>query len=148
VTEGRSTAQRIDHARSLLQREADVWTATASAQGEAHLVPLSLSWDGSSIVLAAEARSATARNIAATGGVRLALGSTRDVVLIHASAIAMPCDEADESARATFVTRTGWNPISEAGEWVFIVAAPIRILVWQNVAEVRGRTVMRDGEWL
>ena len=36
----------------MLQHEGDTWIATASAQGEAHLVPLSLSWDGSSIVLA------------------------------------------------------------------------------------------------
>jgi len=148
VTERRSTAQRVDHAKSLLQHEADTWIATASAQGEAHLVPLSLSWDGSSIVLATEAGSATARNIAATGGARLAVGSSRDVVLIHATAITLPCDEADESTCATFVGRTGWNPIEEAGQWVFIVAKPIKILVWQNVVEMPGRTAMRDGEWL
>jgi hypothetical protein len=78
----------------------------------------------------------------------LAVGSTRDVVLIHASAIAVPCDEADESTCAAFVSRTGWNPIKEAGQWVFIVAKLIKILVWQNVAEMKGRTAMRDGEWL
>jgi Pyridoxamine 5'-phosphate oxidase len=138
----------VDHAKSLLQHEGDTWIATASAQGEAHLVPLSLSWDGSSILLATEVGSATARNIAATGGARLAVGSSRDVVLIHASAITVPCDEADESTRATFVSRTGWNPINESGHWVFIVAKPVKILVWQNVAEMSGRTVMRDGEWL
>jgi Pyridoxamine 5'-phosphate oxidase len=148
MTEGRSTAQRVDHARSLLQHEADAWVATASAQGEPHLVPLSLSWDGSSIILATEARSATAKNIAATGRARLAVGSTRDVVLIHASAISVPCDEADESTCAAFVSRTGWNPIKEDGRCVFIVATPIKILVWQNVAEIMGRTVMRGGEWL
>jgi len=34
VTEGRSTSQRVDHARSLLQHEADAWIATASVKGE------------------------------------------------------------------------------------------------------------------
>ena len=114
MTDRRSTAQRVDQAKSLLQHEADAWIATASAQGEGHLVPLYLSWDGSSIILATEAGSATARNIAATGGARLPVGSTRDVVLIQASAIAVPCDEADESTCATFVSRTGWNRIKEA----------------------------------
>jgi Pyridoxamine 5'-phosphate oxidase len=148
VTEVRSTAQRVDHAKSLLQHDADTWIATASAQGEVHLVPLSLSWDGSSIVLATDAGSATARNIAATGRTRLAVGSSRDVVLIHASAMVVPCDEADESTCATFVKRTGWNPIKEAGQWAFIVVKPIKVLVWQNLSEIPGRTAMRDGEWL
>ena len=112
------------------------------------MVPLSLSWDGSSIVLATEARSATAKIIAATGRDRLAVGSTRDVLFIHASEIAVPCDEADESTCTTFVSRTGWNPIKEDRRWIFIVATPIEILVWQNVAEITGRTAMRAGELL
>ena len=106
-----STAQHGDHAKSLPRREADTWIATASAQGEAHLVPLSLSWDGSSILfLATEVGSATARNVAATGGARLAVGSGQGVVLIHASAITVPCDEADESRCATFASKDCMQP--------------------------------------
>ena len=38
--------------------------------------------------------------------------------------------------------------MNEAGQWVFLIAKPIKILVWHNVSEMSGRTAMRDGEWL
>jgi hypothetical protein len=38
--------------------------------------------------------------------------------------------------------------MNEVGQWMFIIAKPIKILVWHNVSEMQGRTAMRDGEWL
>ncbi len=62
----------------------DVWVASASASGEAHLVPLSLAWVEERAVIAVPETSVTARNVAAAGRARLAVGPTRDVVMIDA----------------------------------------------------------------
>jgi hypothetical protein len=47
-------------------------------------VPLSLGWDGVKVILSVDRPSVTARNIAASGRARLALGETGDVVMIDA----------------------------------------------------------------
>jgi hypothetical protein len=47
-------------------------------------VPLSLAWLDDRVVVAADAGSRTARNVTARGGAQLALGPTRDVVMIDA----------------------------------------------------------------
>ena len=62
----------------------DAWVATASAAGAPHLVPLSLAWVDERLVVAVEESSVTARNLAASGEARLAVGPTRDVVMIDA----------------------------------------------------------------
>jgi predicted pyridoxine 5'-phosphate oxidase superfamily flavin-nucleotide-binding protein len=62
-----TTAERKARALAKLAHEADVWVATASAEGRPALVPLSLTWDGERIVLATEAAHITAGNAAATG---------------------------------------------------------------------------------
>ncbi len=65
-----------------------VWVASASVTGgssaHAHLVPLSLAWIDERAVIALEPASRTARNLAEQGPARLALGPTRDVVIIDA----------------------------------------------------------------
>jgi hypothetical protein len=50
----------------------------------AHVIPLSMAWIDECVVVAAPVRQQTARNIARYGKVRLALGPTRDVVIINA----------------------------------------------------------------
>ncbi len=75
--------------------EADVWVATASSVGVAHLVPLSYSWDGRCLIVAVEAGSLTARNLQSTGRARLGFGPTRDVVIVDVA-----LDHAVEAAGA------------------------------------------------
>ena len=87
--EPRSTEQRkADTLAKLAAPVADVWVATAAAQAgghaSSHLVPLSLAWVDERVVLATEADSVTARNIASERHARLGLGPTRDVVMIDA----------------------------------------------------------------
>src|SRR4051812_24613341 len=80
--------------RTLAQREADVlaelgapvadaWVATAGDDGP-YLTPLTIAWHEERIVLATSRATPTARNLAAGGTARVALGHTRDVVLIDA----------------------------------------------------------------
>jgi hypothetical protein len=54
----RTGPQRKDHVLALLRaRPAEVWVASASADGAPHLVPLSLVWDDRQVILSVERRS-------------------------------------------------------------------------------------------
>ena len=144
----RSTAQRKSDAIEKLKGDQDVWVATADDRGVAHLVPLSLCWLEGKVVVAVEARSRTARNAAASGQARLALGPTRDVVAIDAKASVVAREKAGPTIAGGYRERTGWEPGSDGGDWVYLLLEPTRIQVWREVDEIPGRTVMADGTWL
>jgi general stress protein 26 len=143
----RSTAQRVADTQRILETEEDAWVATASADGTPHLVPLSVWWDGSALIMTTSATSVTARNLARGERVRLALGPTRDVVMIVGTAAVTPVADDPETADQ-FVARFGWDPRDEAGEWILARVVPERIQAWRESDEIAGRTVMRDGAWL
>jgi Pyridoxamine 5'-phosphate oxidase len=144
----RSTAQRKSDAIEKLQRDQDVWVATADDRGIAHLVPLSLCWHDGMVIIAVETRSRTARNVSASGQARLALGPTRDVVMIDARASVVAREDAAPAVAGSYRERTGWDPGSDGGDWVYVLLEPTRIQVWREVDELAGRTVMDDGSWL
>src|SRR5918994_4612893 len=82
----RDPATRKADALAMLATPAvDVWVATASPTGTPHLVPVSLAWVDERAVIAVERSSVTARNLTSSGVARLAVGSTRDVVMIDAT---------------------------------------------------------------
>jgi hypothetical protein len=125
----------------------DVWLATASHPGVAHLVPLSLAWVDERVVVAVEERSVTARNLTASGTARLGLGPTRDVVMIDATLEAVvDVDTAGPLAEA-YVAQADWDPRLSSG-YVFLVLSPVRVQAWREADEIPGRTLMRDGTWL
>lgn len=144
----RTTSERIADARAKLAGDTDVWVATGDSNGAAHLVPLSLCWHGDEVVVATEARSRTARNAAASGQARLALGSTRDVVSIEATVTGVARADAEPALVDAYRARTGWDPGSDGGEWVYLRCVPTSVQVWDSVDEIAGRTVMRRGAWL
>jgi hypothetical protein len=144
----RSAAQRKSDAIEKLNKDQDVWVATADDRGIAHLVPLSLCWHDGMVVIAVEASSRTARNASASGRARLALGPTRDVVMIDAQASVVARQEAGPAITGAYRERTGWEPGSDGGDWVYVLLKPARIQVWRDVDEIAGRTVMADGTWL
>jgi len=65
-----------------------IWVATASAEGNPYLVPLSFDWDGETLLVATPTASPTGRNLAVTWAARLALGHTRDVPMIDGQELA------------------------------------------------------------
>ena len=67
----RSRAQRRRDTEHRLTNDIDVWVASASADGEPYLVPLSFDWDGEALLLATPTGSPTGRNLAATRTVRV-----------------------------------------------------------------------------
>ena len=144
----RSTAQRKSDAIEKLNNDQDVWVATADDRGIAHLVPLSLCWHDGMVVIAVEASSRTARNASASGQARLALGPTRDVVMIDAQASVVARQDAGAAITGAYRERTGWEPGSDGGDWVYVLLKPTRIQAWREVDEIPGRTVMADGTWL
>ena len=55
----RNRQQRRTDTLAKLGAEADVWVATANADGSPYLVPLSLFWDGKHVVVSAQRESRT-----------------------------------------------------------------------------------------
>ncbi|WP_432477830.1 pyridoxamine 5'-phosphate oxidase family protein [Nocardioides sp. GXQ0305] len=125
----------------------DVWVATASADGGAHLVPVSLAWVEERMVIAVGAGSRTARDLAARGRCRLAVGPTRDVTMVDAVLErTVPVDE-DQALAEAYAGQADWDPRGSDG-YVYEVLRPERVQAWREVDEIPGRTLMRDGAWL
>ncbi len=139
--------RKADALAKLITPAIDAWVATASAAGGAHLVPLSSAWVDERVVIAVAETSVTARNLTASSRARLALGPTRDVVMIDSvldRAVGVGDDEALGDA---YAAQADWDPRSAAG-YVFLVLRPVRVQAWREANEIAGRTLMRDGEWL
>jgi hypothetical protein len=149
----RPYAARKDHALELLGAPAaDAWVGTGSPDAPGYLVPLSIGWTGAAIVLVTERRSATARNLAASGAARLAVGGTRDVVLIDATLAGTHAlsDPAANELLETFAAQSDWDPrgSADADAYAAFELRPDRIQAWREANELAGRTLMRDGAWL
>lgn len=143
----RSPAQRIADTLAKLTTEVDCWVPSASAEGEAYLVPLSFVWHDGQVTMATPARSLTIRNLRRAGQARIALGGTRDVVLLDGPlAFTTDGDIAPEFAEL-FARATGFDPRRESGEYLYVTLTPRRILAWREANELAGREIMRDGRW-
>jgi len=127
--------------------EIDVWVATASADGEAHLVPVSLAWVDERAVIAVPEASVTTRNLIASGRARLAVGPTRDVVMIDAALERNVDVDVDPTLGEAYATQADWDPRGDNG-YVFLVLRPVRLQAWREADEIKGRTLMRDGAWV
>jgi hypothetical protein len=143
--------RKTDTLQMLATRAIDTWVATASADGTPHLVPLSLAWVEERVVVAVEASSVTARNLTASGTARLAVGPTRDVVMIDAvleeARQVTSGDGVDDGLGRAYVAQADWDPRREVG-YLFLVLRPVRVQAWREANEIPGRTLMRDGRWL
>ena len=148
VDEPRTKAQRkADVLAKLSAKVADTWVATADAH-QPYLVPLTMAWLGGRIVLATDQGTPTARNILAHGKARLAVGRTRDVVMIDARLertipVADPGPVGD-----AYAAQSDWDPRTAGDTYIFLVLRPERIQAWREANEIPDRTVMRDGTWL
>ena len=140
--------RKADAQSKLGAMEANVWVASASPTEGVHLVPVTHTWNGSEIVLATEPQSRTIGNVTANPRVRLALGETRDVVMIDAILVeAVPTSEAPAKLADGYAAQAGWDPRTD-GDYVYLVFRPERIQVWREAEDLTGRTVMRKGAWV
>jgi hypothetical protein len=130
-----------------LDGEVDLWVASADPSGTGYLVPLSFYWDGSSLVVATPRRSPTARNLMRAGRARVALGPTRDVVIIEGAVAELPrgAKPAVEDAHAA---ATGFDPRTLSDDYVYLQITPETVQAWREANELAGRVLMRGGAWL
>jgi hypothetical protein len=143
----RDRATRVEDAQSKLADEVDLWVSSASDDGRGYLVPLSYYWDGRVLTMAAHPRSPTVRYLERAGWARVALGPTRDVLVIEGPIGIFPTEGHAELA-ARHADATGFDTREDGVIYSFIRLTPDTIQAWRNAVELRGRYVMRDGEWL
>lgn len=147
----------MDGARPLLDRRAaalehlrsnsNLWFATASDERGPHLIPVSYWWDGTRLTTATFENSRTFKNVRAQPKVRVAIGSTGDVLIVDATATIVAVTDIDPAAADAYARASGNDPRSVSG-FTYIQLAPERMQVWRGPAEFAGRTVMHRGVWL
>lgn len=144
----RRHGQRIRDTLHRLEHDVDAWVATADVTGCPYLVPLSFLWDGATLLLATPTDSPTGRNLRATGRVRVAVGVTRDVVLIEGTAEALAATDIGDDVGEAFAGRTGFDPRALTTSYHYFRIRPQRLQAWRGVDELAERDLMRDGHWL
>jgi hypothetical protein len=145
--EPRSPEQRKRDTLHRLERDVDAWVATAEGDTP-YLAPLSFLWDGVALLFAMPAASVTSRNLQATGKVRLGIGDTRDLVLIHGTAEALTPARITPELGDAFAAKTGFDPRKLSDPYLYFQVTPIRLQAWREANELAGRELMRAGEWL
>ena len=143
----RSRAVRRADTLRKLETEVDAWVASASEDGRANLVPLSFVWHEGALTISMPVTSVTGRNLARAGCARVALGTTRDVVIVDGALEVLPIgsDPALEDAHAR---ATGFDPREETKTFAYFRLKPERIQAWREENELADRELMRGGFWL
>ncbi|MGW8762638.1 pyridoxamine 5'-phosphate oxidase family protein [Streptomyces sp. NPDC055815] len=143
----RDTARRIRDVLGRLDEEQDIWVSTADATGEPYLVPLSFLWDSTHLWLCTRLSNPTGRNLAANGRARLALGHTRDVVLLDGEVTTFGPEQVPVEAADAFHKKTGWDPRGSGPAYSWFRVRPTEVQAWHEEPELVGRHLMRDGAW-
>ena len=144
----RDTRTRKADVLAALEQQADLWLASGDAAGRPHLIPVSVWWDGTHLVIATAAASRTARNMTDMGQVRVAGGSPADAIMIDAEVVdSRAADDSAELAEG-FAAAVGWDPRQVAKGWIFFRLRPTRIQAYKGYDELEGRDVMRGSTWL
>lgn len=130
-----------------LETEDNVWIATASDAGLPHLIPLSLAWDGTRIIVATPTDSPTVRNAESSRRARASLESADDVVLIDGTVEVIDLASADPDLVQLHRDRVGWAIPAPVEDWSFLAITPRVIRAWNSPAEMAGRVIMRHGSW-
>ncbi|MHC3469956.1 pyridoxamine 5'-phosphate oxidase family protein [Streptomyces sp. 7R007] len=144
----RGLEQRRSDVLARLERESDVWVATADRDGLPCLVALWFAWDGEAVWMATRLTNPTGRNLREGRRARLALGDTQDVVLVDGDVETFSGREAPQEAVAGFVAKTGWDPRHDGASYAFFRVRPRAVQAWHGQHELPGRHLMRDGVWL
>jgi hypothetical protein len=143
--------RKADALAMLVADDADVWVASAgigdSGVAEPYLVPVSLAWVDGRAVIAIPTTSRTFRNLGHSGRARLAVGPTRDVVMLDVVVDEVEPVGASSALAARFAAQADWDPRTSDDDYSLVVLRPERIQAWREVDEMPGRLLMRNGEW-
>lgn len=143
----RPRAQRKADVLAKLVADIDIWVASADAAGRAHLIPLSFGWNGATLTVATPRGSRTALNLMRAGWARLALGPTRDVVIIQGPVEAIPMGS-DPDLEEEHARTSDFDPRKLAEEYIYLRITPHDIQAWREADELEERQLMRRGVWL
>jgi hypothetical protein len=119
----RSLQQRKQDTLVRLESDVDAWIASADAEGDAYLLPLSFLWDGKGVIVSTPRASVTARNLRRGGRVRVGLGDLRDVTIIEGTA--EPIN--DDATQDAFAIKHSWDPRNETADFAYFRIVPDRI---------------------
>jgi len=144
----RDFEQRRRDVLARLETEMDIWVATAGADGVPCLVALWFVWHEECLWLATRFTNPTGRNLRGGARARLALGDTRDVVLVDGDVESYTRDTVPEAAALAFLAKTGWDPRGDAASYGFFRVRPLEVQAWCEQRELPRRHLMRDGVWL
>ena len=145
MAEPRSRQARIADTLRRLKDDSDAWVASTDAD-RPWLAPLSFLWRDEQLLLATDAATPTATNVATIPRLRLALGHTRDVVIVQGQAQLSPATNLTDEEAGAYQTKHGSDPRTWADSVMRL--RPSRILAWREENELTGRLLMRDGVWL
>ncbi|MEU0219581.1 pyridoxamine 5'-phosphate oxidase family protein [Streptomyces sp. NPDC006265] len=143
----RTPEQRKADLLGRLEREMDIWVATADSEGMPCLVPLSFVWHDEAVWLCTRLTNPTGRHLRDGGRTRLAFGDTRDVVLIDGEVRTYPMREVPPAAIEAFRAKTGWDPREDHASYAFFRVRPRAVQAWYEVHEMPRRHLMREGVW-
>ena len=143
----RSAAQRRADTLESLRRGGNAWVASANADGTAHLVLLSYSWDGERLTVATPARTKTGRNLARSRWARLALERNGEAITVEGPLDVLAI-AADSPLAAAHAAAIGFDFRRASATYAFFRLTPTRIQAMRGPEEARGKTIMRDGRWL
>ena len=140
----RDARTRIADTIELLRNEVDAWVSTSGAHGP-WLVPLSFAWHDGQLIFATSDDSRTVANLRQDPRVRVALGTTRDVVVIDGLSELSRVASLSQLEVAAF-----GDPDTDPRTWATATfrVRPDRVQAWREENEIRGRTIMRAGQWL
>ena len=144
----RDTATRKADVLAALEKQHDLWLASADVAGRPHLIAVSAWWDGTDLIIATTGSSKTARNLAMNPAARVAQGAPADAIVIDAQMIESRAVEDSAELAGGFAAAVGWDP-REVGEgWMFFRLRPNRIQAFRGYEEIEGRDVMLRSRWL
>lgn len=149
IPAARAPKQRKRDALNRLENDIDAWVATADREsGTPYLVPLSFLWDGTTLLIATPSSSPTSRNLLATGRVRLAIGPTRDLVLIEGTTRALNAAEVPDEVGDAFAEKAGFDPRRLTTTYLYFRIHPQRLQAWREDNELKERELMDGGVWV
>jgi len=145
MAEARNKSERLADTRRRLDNDADAWLASTSGD-KPWLVPLSFLWHEGELVFATDASTSTGENVGLVPRVRVALGHTRDVVIVEGEATLAPSTDLTAVEVRLYQLKHSSDPRAWADSIVRV--RPLRIQAWREENELAGRLLMRDGIWL
>jgi predicted pyridoxine 5'-phosphate oxidase superfamily flavin-nucleotide-binding protein len=144
----RTPGQRKADLLTRMEREIDIWVATADTEGVPCLVPLWFVWHDEAVWLCTRLTNPTGRLLRDGRRARLAFGDTRDVVLVDGEAETFTIPEVPSAAAEAFRAKTGWDPREDHASYAFFRVRPRAAQAWCEAHELPRRHLMRGGAWV